>query len=68
MSLGWTIEISDTARKQLKKMNKQDAGRILSYLIIPGCKGRQSPENGESTQGKFFRVVALQSRQLSDTV
>lgn len=30
--LGWKIEITDEARKQLKKIDKTEAKRILTYL------------------------------------
>lgn len=30
--MAWTIELSDTAKKQLKKMGKNDAKRIIEYL------------------------------------
>ena len=56
MSLGWTIEISDTARKQLKKMNKQDAGRILSYLKSRAAKGDNPRKTGKALKGNFSEL------------
>ena len=36
----WTIQISDPAKKQLKKLDKTTRLRILDYLIdrLEGCK------------------------------
>ena len=30
--MGWTIKYSDSARKQLHKLNRQSAKRILDYM------------------------------------
>jgi mRNA interferase RelE/StbE len=41
--LGWTIEISDFAEKQLKKLDRPIQSRILNYLDdrLEGCKNPQ---------------------------
>jgi mRNA interferase RelE/StbE len=41
--LAWTIKYSATSRKQLKKLDKQEAKRILDYLefeVLPKEKPR----------------------------
>lgn len=40
--MAWTIDYTDTAREQLRKLDKQIARRILDYLDERIC-GRENP-------------------------
>jgi mRNA interferase RelE/StbE len=54
----WTIQISDLAKKQLKKLDKTIRLRILDYLIdrIEGCKNpRHFGETLKGNKAGFWR-------------
>ena len=56
MSLAWTIEISDTAKKQLKKMGKEDAKRIISYLKSRAAEGDNPRKTGKALKGNLSEL------------
>ncbi len=56
MSLAWTIEISDTAKKQLKKMGKEDAKRIISYLKSRAAEGDNPRKIGKALKGNLSEL------------
>jgi mRNA interferase RelE/StbE len=48
--LAWTIEYTDTARRQLRKLDKQSARRILDYM-----DQRVAPVEDVRSLGKALR-------------
>jgi mRNA interferase RelE/StbE len=48
--LAWTIEYTETARRQLRKLDKSSARRILDYMEL-----RVSPLEDARTLGKALR-------------
>ena len=48
--MAWTIDYTDTARRQLRKLDKSDARRILDYM-----DGRVSHLENARTLGKALR-------------
>ena len=48
--MAWTIEYTDTARRQLRKLDKQSARRILDYL-----DKRVAPLEDARSLGKALR-------------
>jgi mRNA interferase RelE/StbE len=56
--LAWTIEYTDTARRQLRKLDKQSARRILDYLdqrIAPLEDVRSLGKALRGPLGEFWR-------------
>jgi mRNA interferase RelE/StbE len=56
--LAWTIEYSDTARRQLRKLDKQSARRILDYVdqrIAPVEDVRSLGKALRGPLGEFWR-------------
>jgi mRNA interferase RelE/StbE len=56
--LAWTIEYSDTARRQLRKLDKQSARRILDYMdqrIAPVEDVRSLGKALRGPLGEFWR-------------
>lgn len=49
--MAWTIEFEDKARKQLKKLAKREAERIVSYLEERVIVLDNPREQGEALQG-----------------
>ena len=56
--MAWTIEYTDTARRQLRKLDKQSARRILDYLdqrIAPLEDVRSLGKAVRGPLGEFWR-------------
>ncbi|MGA2745217.1 MAG: type II toxin-antitoxin system RelE/ParE family toxin [Candidatus Sulfotelmatobacter sp.] len=56
--MAWTIEYTDTARRQLRKLDKQSARRILDYLderIAPLEDVRSLGKALRGPLGEFWR-------------
>ena len=56
--MAWTIEYSDTARRQLRKLDKQSARRILDYVdqrIAPVEDVRSLGKALRGPLGEFWR-------------
>jgi len=56
--LAWTIEYTDTARRQLRKLDKQSARRILDYMdrrIAPVEDIRSLGKALRGPLGEFWR-------------
>jgi mRNA interferase RelE/StbE len=56
--LAWTIEYTDTARRQLRKLDKQSARRILDYMdqrVAPVEDARSLGKALRGPLGEFWR-------------
>ena len=54
--MAWTIEYTDTARRQLRKLDKQMARRILDFMD-ERVSGRRNPrETGKALTGETLGV------------
>jgi len=51
--LAWTINYTDTARKELRKLDKQMARRILDYMDSRIKKSKNPRESGETLAGEL---------------
>lgn len=51
----WTVEIDPSARKTLKKIEPQDANRILRFLFERVAYLEDPRSIGEALQGKRFK-------------
>lgn len=68
MTLAWTIEYTDGAKRQLKKLDKSTARRIVDHLDDRVAGGADPRAQGEALRGKLgefwkyrigdYRVVA----------
>lgn len=68
--MGWTLEYTETARKQLRKLDKQAARRILDFMD-GRVTGRRSPrETGKAltgnTLGAYWRYRVGDFRIICD--
>ncbi|MGI2035037.1 type II toxin-antitoxin system RelE family toxin [Rhizobium panacihumi] len=52
--MAWTIEIDDKARKQLRKIGKQNAERIISYLDTRVAPLANPRTVGRALEGQQF--------------
>lgn len=63
--MAWTIEYTDTAEKQLGKLDKQMARRIVDYMN-ERVAGLDDPRDlGEALTGPIERALALSGGRLS---
>lgn len=56
--MAWTIEYTDTARRQLRKLDKQSARRILDYMdqrVAPVEDARSLGKALRGPLGEFWR-------------
>jgi mRNA interferase RelE/StbE len=49
--LAWTIEYAETARKQLRKLDKQSARRIVDFMDERIASSRNPRELGKALKG-----------------
>jgi len=54
--LAWTIKFSDTAKKQLKKMGKSDAKRIIDYLKHRVATSDDPRQTGKALTGNMAEL------------
>jgi mRNA interferase RelE/StbE len=52
--LAWTIEYTDTAQRQLRKLDKQIAGRILDFMDERISRGRNPRDTGKALTGNLL--------------
>jgi mRNA interferase RelE/StbE len=52
--LAWTIRYSDTARKQLRKLDKQAARRILDFMDSHIAGARNPRDTGKALTGPML--------------
>jgi mRNA interferase RelE/StbE len=52
--LAWTIEYTDTAKKQLRKLDKQIARRILDFMDQRIAGGRSPRDTGKALTGNLL--------------
>ena len=51
--MGWTVKLSDEAKRDLKKLDKTTQKRITSFLLTR-LQNRENPRaSGKSLQGNF---------------
>jgi mRNA interferase RelE/StbE len=55
--LAWTIEYTETARQQLRKLDKQTARRILSFIDDRVAKADNQRELGKALTGETLGVL-----------
>jgi mRNA interferase RelE/StbE len=68
--LAWIIKYTDSARKQLKKLDRQSAQRILDFMDDRIAKGEHPREIGKgltgTTLGAFWRYRVGDYRIICD--
>lgn len=67
--MAWTVEVSDVAERQLRKLDRQDQKRILDLLDdrIEGCKNpRHFGEPLKGDRAGFWRYRIGHFRALCD--
>lgn len=52
--MAWTIEYTDTAKKQLRKLDKQIARRILDFMDQRIAGGRSPRDTGKALTGNLL--------------
>jgi len=52
--LAWVIEYTDTARRQLRKLDKQIARRILDFMDERVAGGRNPRDTGKALTGHLL--------------
>ena len=55
-NLAWTVELTSTAKKELKKIDKIQAQRIVSYLREADPKSSGKPLTGKFSHYWRYRV------------
>jgi mRNA interferase RelE/StbE len=53
--LVWTIDYTETARKQLRKLDKQAARRILDYMDARVTEAKDPRDVGKALNRRCFR-------------
>lgn len=54
--MAWIIEYTDTARRQLRKLDKQIARRILDFMDERIAGGRSPRDTGKALTGNLLGV------------